>query len=304
MINTTNHKIYLAFGQKDTIWTEGIQYTSLRLLADGYSNALINNHFLKDLSLQHFRQVIFNDSIKTDFLNELMTNIFFFFKHLEIEDSTSEMLCDSISELVGNAIEHGHSDCLLDIDVTDSSYKKRDNNADDYFYGINVVILNFSDISFNKKIKNKLSKNIDLDERYMVVKEAEKFHSQHYNDDYTEDDFYTLASFQHKISGSLKKNVAGGVGLTQLIKSLEEKSDGHLCYMLSKKRALFFLKEFLQYDKNKYIGFNKENSFNNHIPDKSVFQPCRTFFPGTAYNLNFAIRKGDLEHGEQSDIEI
>ena len=304
IINSTNHKIYLVFGQKDTIWTEGVRYTSLSLIANDYPKDLIKRHFFKDVSLHHFRQVIVNNNIKTDFLNELTTNIFFFFKHLKIEDSTNELLCDSISELVGNAIEHGHSDCLLDIDVTDSRYKKRDDNSDDNYYGINVVILNFSDISFDKKIKNKLSKRIDLDDRYMVVKAAENIHSQHYSNNYTEDDFYTLASFQHKISGSLKKDVAGGVGLTQLIKSLEEKSDVHLCYLLSKKRVLYFLKEFLQYDENKYIGFNKENNFANHIPDDSVFQHCKTFFPGTAYNLNFAIRKGDLDHGEQSDIEI
>lgn len=298
IINNTNHKILFSFRHRQTIWTEGIKYTSINLITSGYSTALINNHFLRDFSLQHFRQVIFNDSIKTDFLNRLFTEVFFFFKHLEIEDSTNEMLCESISELVGNAIEHGHSDCLLDIDVTDNNYQKRNDVEDHYYYGINVVILNFSKTSFNSKIRSKLSKDIEFDNRYMVVKNAEKYHSQHFSTNYTEDDFYSVASFQHKISGSLKKDVAGGVGLTQLIKSLEEKSDVHLCYMLSKKRALFFLKEFLQYDDNQNIGFNKENNFSHHIPDESVFRHCSTFFPGTAYNLNFAIRKGDLDNGE------
>ena len=297
-INNTNHKILFSVGLRDTIWTEGIRYTSLVFIAEGYSTAMINNHFLKDISLQHFRKVIFNDSIKTDYLNTLVTDIFYFFNHLDIDDSTNEMLCDSISELVGNAIEHGHSDCLLDIDVTDSSYQKRNDTEDDYYYGINVVVLNFSNTSFNKKIRTKLSKDIEFDERYKSVKVAEEYHSQYYDSNYTEDDFYSLASFQHKISGSLKKDVAGGVGLTHFIKSLEEKSDGHLCYMLSKKRALFFLKEFLQYDDNQYIGFNKQNDFSHHIPDESVFRNCNTFFPGTAYNLNFAIRKGDLDNGE------
>ena len=59
-----------------------------------------------------------------------------------------------------------------------------------------------------------------------------------------------------------------------------------------------FQKEYLQYDSEYYIGFNKENDFYEHIPDKTVFANSDTFFPGTAYNLNFAIKKGDLHHGK------
>lgn len=55
-------------------------------------------------------------------------------------------------------------------------------------------------------------------------------------------------------------------------------------------------KELLQYNDG-FIGFNKENDFLGHIPDISIFEDS-IFFPGTAYNLNFAIRKGEIENGE------
>ena len=120
----------------------------------------------------------------------------------------------------------------------------------------------------------------------------------YFNKEYTEDDFYTIAAFQHKISGSIQKKVTGGVGLTHLIKSLEEKSSGHICYMLSNNRILDFKKEFLQYDKDDYIGFNFKNDFFGNIPELSIFKNSSTFFSGTAYNLNFAIKKGEMEYGE------
>lgn len=112
------------------------------------------------------------------------------------------------------------------------------------------------------------------------------------NDNYFENDFYTLSSFQHKISGSDRKNATGGTGLTRLINSLEEKVDNHYCYMISGKRILYFTNGCLKFDKDKFIGFNDSNDYMTSIPNKNIFATGNVFIPGTAYNLSFAIKKG------------
>ena len=47
----------------------------------------------------------------------------------------------------------------------------------------------------------------------------------------------------------------------------------------------------MKYDENKLIGFNKNQEFINEIPDVKIFRTISTNLPGTAYNLNFALRK-------------
>ena len=45
-------------------------------------------------------------------------------------------------------------------------------------------------------------------------------------------------------------------------------------------------------DNNNFVGFNKEGKYLDGIPDKEIFQKIKTFFPGVAYNLNYAFIKG------------
>ena len=82
--------------------------------------------------------------------------------------------------------------------------------------------------------------------------------------------------------------------MTSLLRSLEEDSDTHLCYMLIGRRILFFEKEHMLYDNDEYVGFNKSKNFFSDIPDKSVFDTINTFFPGVAYNLNYAVKKENI----------
>ena len=63
----------------------------------------------------------------------------------------------------------------------------------------------------------------------------------------------------------------------------------HMCYVLSGKRGMIFKKEYLEYNDERWIGFNKENDFLTQIPDVDIFDECDIFFPGTAYNLNFVM---------------
>ncbi len=279
------HKIDIQFKAKLTIWTEGIRYSSLVNNKD-----IIAKHYKYDINMHHFRKLIpERNERKDEYLSNLLQDIYGFLFNNGIEDITCEKLSEVIIELVGNAGEHGNSECLLDIDITQSEYGKRDEEG--VFYGLNVVILNYSSTLFFEPLKEKLLSKIELSKRYNDVLKAKKYHFAHLNENYKEDDFYTISSFQHKISGSRVKNELGGTGLTSLLRTLEEDSDTHLCYMLSGRRILFFEKEHMLYDNDEYVGFNKSKDFFSDIPDKSAFDTINTFLPGVAYNLNYAVKR-------------
>lgn len=281
------HKIDVLFKVKHTIWTEGIRYSSL------VNKDIMAKHYKYDLNMHHFRKLIpERNGRKDEYLSNLLQDIYCFLLNNGIENITCEKLSEVIIELVGNAGEHGNSECLLDIDITQSEYGKRDEEG--IFYGLNVVILNYAPTLFFEPLKGKLLSGIELSKRYNDVLRAKKYHYAHFNENYKEDDFYTISSFQHKISGSRVKDELGGTGLTSLLRSLEEDSDTHLCYMLSGRRILFFEKEHMLYDNDEYVGFNKSKDFFSDIPDKSVFDTINTFFPGVAYNLNYAVKKENI----------
>ena len=216
-----NIKLTINLSPKRKICTEGIIYSPL------VNNLNFIKRFKKDFQPKHYREIIEYNSIKTDYLTGISSNIFFFFSHLGITDDVNSELTEAITELIGNAIEHGNSDCLFDIDVTNKNYckltpeKQIDTSVN--YYGINVVVLNFSNKLLHHELKNRLYNPVQLSSRYKLVYGAKNYHMNHLNENYKEDDFYTLTAFQHKISGDINKKEAGGVGLTSLIKSLEEK---------------------------------------------------------------------------------
>ena len=64
-----------------------------------------------------------------------------------------------------------------------------------------------------------------------------------------------------------------------------------MCYVMSGKRKLLFRQEYLTYNEDDWLGFNKQNDYLNSRPDESVFGRNQYMFPGTAYNLNFVMEK-------------
>lgn len=253
--------------------------------------------FYKDIDLKHLRRIIKFEECSDSLLSELGRDIFYFFKHqIKIISSINKDLTEVIVELIGNALEHGRSDCLIDIDVTGDDYYKYEQsmktNIENHYFGINVVILDFSGNKIYDELKNRFNNQEDIINRYKTVTIAQKYHLDNLNDYYHENDFYTLVAFQDRISGVTEKGKVGGRGLSRLIKSLEEQSDSHDCYVLSGNRCLNFKKEHMQYDSNGFIGFNSQNDFFGDIPEIGTFVDCPTYFPGTAYNLTFVVKRG------------
>ena len=283
--NMTNVKLYIA--------NEGVINSPIYLIANGNTNI---EGFVKkfniDLYGQHYRKILKAEDNYNDALSKLLTDVKNFLRNLDVDLEYGREVSKVVSELAGNSMEHAKSDCLIDIDVT-REYRKEDGK--EKYVGINIVILNFSNKLFYEELKNKMKKTLVSSERYKLVEEAYNNHMKFFNNDYKESDFFSVASFQHKISGRVDTSATGGTGLTALISSLEKKADLHACYLLSGQRVINFQHEFLEYDENNWIGFNKENDFLNVRPDDDVFEKCAMFFPGTAYNLSFVICK---EKGE------
>lgn len=289
LIRYENFKIELFVKPNESIWTEGIRYSPLLCSSDNLPLAFFLNSDDK-----HYRRIIGFTNAKTVTLSNESTRIMNFLKNAGIDKKTAKYLTETMNEVIGNAIEHGKSDCLVDIDITDKTYHKSDPNDDSDYYGINVAVLNFSRIPFHHKLQQKLMDveklKPDNKDRYLAILKAKNNHSKYFGKNYKEKDFYTISSFQNKISGSINKAATGGVGLTQLIKAIQKKSDSDYCYMLSENRSIYFYRQHLKYDKYMFISFNECGDYFNSIPHEDVLGGCDTYFPGTAYNLNFVIK--------------
>lgn len=283
--------IRIIFDIKPTIWTEGIRYSSLKYCNNSEE---FDIRFKFEVYRRHYRNLTKYDKYisENEYLSKIVGDIKNYMINNEIPTYIADELSEVLIELIGNGLEHSKTDTLIDIDVTDSLYSKENDKKGNY-YGVNVAIATISNIHFSDMLKNKLNKNnaIDYGKRYSEVMKALKQHQIYFNNKYIENDFYTIASFQDSISGNIKKNnEVGGKGLTKLLKSVEERAEDHLCYMLSGNRILFLRKEFLN-SKDNYVGFNLSGDFLNEPPNEEVFGTCDTNISGVLYNLSFAIKK-------------
>ena len=221
-------------------------------------------------------------------VSKMMYEIEVFLKAFSVQKEYVSDVTEVLSELVDNGLEHSNSDCLIDIDITDE-YNKRGDTTNSY-YGINITILSISDALIGDRVKQFFS-NIENNEWYEKLRIAHNTHNKFWNDKYTENDFFMMSAFQHRISGRDMDYVTGGTGLTTLISALESKSDAYNCYVISGDRILCFHHDLLKLDSNGWVGFNQDNDFLNKPPDGDCIISSPVYFPGVAYNLNFVMRK-------------
>lgn len=294
LLSENKRKIYFRFSFVDTsIWTEGIYYSSLiNLLTDNYEE--FKSKFKFDILKGHFRRII-EYNCNEDTLSKTAQDIRWFLSNNSICYEDVNNLTEVITEVAGNAIEHSNTDCLIDIDITDSAYTKP--NDDKEYYGMNVAIVSFSDVLFYETLEKRLFSDDNcflrenLPERYETVYEAKKYHENMFDEPrYSDRDFFIISSYQDRISGN-DKRATGGTGLTYLINSLAESAEADFCYMMTGNRVLFFIKEYMKYDSDGWIGFNESCNYVSDIPDVKCFSEGRTYIPGTIYNLCFVIRK-------------
>ena len=297
-----HHRVYLYWNPKSDILTDGVFSCPLKLLNDEAEKN--QTKFLKSFKMEiyqhHFRRVISGEEKgDTNYLGNLLQELDTFLKFFSITEEYRDQISEVIAELVGNACEHGDTDCLLDIDITSDhlkSIKKIPQKGS--FYGINIAIVNFSNILLGDGIRDKIDGNKLVTDRYIELGNAYNYHKQQFTENYSYTDFCNIAALQDKISGRPQHSLAGGTGLTKLIHSLQEKSDMNECYVLSGNRCVVFFKDLLNYDEKDWLGFNRQQDFFKAIPDEDAITDCRVFLPGTAYNLNFVMKREDNQDDE------
>lgn len=297
-----HHKVYVYWNPDQNILTDGVFSCPLTLLNDGTQenqNRFIRN-FKMEIYKHHFRRVINGEEKEnTNYLGNLLQELDSFLKFFSITEEYRDQISEVIAELVGNACEHGETDCLLDIDITNDHLKSIKNVPQEgSFYGINIAIVNFSNTLLGDGIKNKIDANRLLTDRYMDLGNAYTYHKQHFSNNYSYVDFCNIAALQDKISGRPQHNLAGGTGLTKLIHSLQEKSDMDACYVLSGDRCVLFFRDLLNYNEDDWLGFNEQKDFLTAIPHQSAITNCFVYLPGTAYNLNFVMKREDKQDDE------
>lgn len=294
------HPVQIFMNVNKDIGTDGI-YSSPLLLLNCTKMEKIRMYpekFKFDIYEYHFRRLINGVGKETtNYLGELYVEIDSFLKRFSIDDDCRDEVGHVTTELVGNAGEHALTNCLVDIDVA-PNYKKYEGNKlvdDSYYYGINIAVINFSTKLLGDDINTNIIQNINgqrINDRYDYVLSAYSNHSKKFSEQYTKEDFCNITAFQKKISGRPEKATTGGTGLTFLIKSLEEKSEKHRCYVISGNRCVNFFDKLIEYDEDGWISFNSENDYLKNIPDDEVVTDCLIYMPGTAYNFNF-IMKGE-----------
>jgi len=308
LISDYHQAVAISWKPRKNIQTQGVFSSPLAILNTNIAKTSQKylDKFKFEIYKFHFRKVVTEDKSDTNYLGSLQQDIYNFLSTFYIEEDYKDAIVEMIGEIVGNAIEHTQSQCLLDIDVTTDYVKSIEEIVQNgSYYGINIVILNYSDTLFGDGIKKRIENcELQSNERYMKLEEAYKYHKENFSENYTFEDFCNIASIQHKISGNKNKGKAGGRGLTTLIKSLQDKSDNDNCYMLSGKRIIVFEKDSLEYDDNEWLGFNNEKNFFSKIPSPLVINECIVDFPGTAYNLNFIMKREDGHNNEEYRTKV
>ncbi|MFR4986812.1 MAG: hypothetical protein ACLUCH_05405 [Lachnospirales bacterium] len=259
------------------------------LNSKGFNKDIFIRNFYEKIYEGFYRKIIRLSDCNSNYLSVLMTNIDSFLKYLLNEKQDSNYRNDIsmvVAELVGNALEHTKSDCLINIDLVQEDKKRI----------INIAIINFSDIIMGEFVKEKMYKDEQmLDDRFLQLKQAFDTHNKICKEresyDYNIEDFYMLACFQKKISGRMYR-IGSGTGLTELVKTLnkiQSNSENDACYMMSGNKGLFFNKHLTKINKDGWIGFNEAGDFLNDIPQKGIVLKSRTFLKGVAYNLIFSV---------------
>lgn len=246
----------------------------------------------------HFRRVVPAKDISK--VSILLGELKIFFKSFFIKDGFGDEISKVISELADNACEHTGTDCLVDVYVSEPTYRK-DDGGDEEFYAIGIVVLNFSDKLLHEDIKKKIqNQDYSKSDRYNEVHKAYETHKDFFSkeNNYNEEDFFNIAVFQDEISGRGFETESGGTGLTGLIKSLEDKAEAHSCYVLSGKQGIGFEKEYLEYNAKGWIGFNDENDFFHSRPTENAIGRADINFLGTAYNFTLIAKKEEVKEYE------
>lgn len=196
-----------------------------------------------------------------------------------------DAVADVIGELAPNAIEHGKTNCMIDV-----CYERSTSLDGKDYTSISLVVYDFSEKLLWSDLYDKIFVNSEgitqKRQRIETVLSAWVEHQKHFSKAYTKEDFYNLMAFQ-KISGRSGDRHDGGLGLSTLVEKVRRYSEDDECYSLSGNGAMNLQKELTIPDSDGFIAFNSEQEFIYKIPDKEGVLKTSFFMPGVAYNMIF-----------------
>ncbi len=275
---------------KNTIFTEGVYYSCIKYM-DNKENFI--NKFQNSVSNFHFRKLIKYENKKLDNVSFIFSDILQFLQTCGINNKEAQNAAEISVELIDNALDHSQSDCLIDIDVSQRPYyKTNDPEQTNEFVAVNIAVINFSESILGDKIKTIANSKNGKNEQYEKLEKIKKLHEKYFNENYTQNNFYMMSAFQNKISSRDNSGATGGKGLTKLISQLQEQSALNVCYVVSDDMCLYFLKDHIKQDEQKWVGFNSNNDC-KLPPDKDAIKKSPMNIIGTGYNLTFVFQKGE-----------
>lgn len=126
LIKEFHHPVSISWRPEDMIHTQGVFSSPLGILNTEIAKASAKylEKFEMEIFKFHFRRVIMEDKKDTNYLGKLQQDVFNFLSTFYIEEKYKDDIAEMIGEIVGNAIEHAQSQCLLDIDVTTDHSKR------------------------------------------------------------------------------------------------------------------------------------------------------------------------------------
>lgn len=295
VIVNLGQKIVLLYEFSNNIVTQQMGDAAFRFLGpNNYSKEIFIDKFLGiGVSGQRNRQILQND---VD-LNKVQLDFTALSQMWGLSYQVAKKIGKLIAELVDNSIIHASASVIVDLDVTTLMHNTK---TDVQVYGLNITIMNFSDILLYERVRDKMGSfimNIELFETtalfqvYSKIKQALEYHTAHFSKVYTPDHFWTIASLQHHISGRQGQYDTNGVGLTKLVKMIQKYAEDDYEYVASGKVGIWFLSEFMNFNNStdQFVGFNKNSNFVSALPDQKVLGRTALYLPGTFYNLSFAI---------------
>ena len=253
-------------------------YIDKKIFIDEYEKFSCGKNFYRKLLTR-------KDLDKSITPSKIFTDVATILQCVSDDSDWIDMVSEATSELICNASSHTTGDCLLDINFSNTIGNKT--NRDKKYFLINISVINLSENNLFDKIKSNIQsgKYNNYDKLYNKIYHAYNNHKNFFSENYNEDHFFMITAFQNRVSTRSLDSGIGGTGLTKLIQSLVGQAEDDFSYVLSGKNILVFKNDYLNMSKDKFIGFNKENDYFNHIPDKEVTCESSLYLPGTAYNL-------------------
>lgn len=273
--------------------------TKSRINKSEYINNFKKNH---NLPISYRMYIESQQLVARNDMNKIITDLLEGINSLQsVKELKKDYILDIrelLLELITNVKNHTvDSDLVLQVNVSDvikSDTKKEHKYFAISFYSLSNTLL----YETTKKFYDSLKKNLVISEdRKMLYKNYEEIYNKqinYFDDEYSIEHFFMLQSFQNGITSRTSSfGKSSGTGLANAIQVIMNKIDDKegFSYVYSGEKICYFKAKSLNF-KDSICSFNEEEDYLQR-PSSNICTESPVFFPGTAYQLIFPIKKED-----------